>query len=107
MWGSWSVVRFLVVQHVSVAGSGALRPGAGRVKCLAGAVHVLRLRAGCMRGAETRESGAAVDSLPGWKRSLIERMAGVGWQRAGVRSRERTSGTWHAPQKGSAPTPRE
>lgn len=77
--GSWSAVRFLVVQHVSAAGSGALRPGAGRVKCLAGAVHVLRLRAGCMRGAETREPGAAVDSLPGWKRSLIGRMAGVGW----------------------------
>ena len=74
-------------------------PGAGRVKCLAGAVHVLRLRAGCRRGAETRESGAAVDSLPGWKRSLIGRMAGVNWQRAGVRSRERTSGTWHAPQR--------
>ena len=79
MWGSWSAVRFLVVQHVSVAGSGAaLRPGAGRVKCLACAVHVLRLRAGCMRGAETREPGAAVDSLPGWKRSLIGRSAGSG-----------------------------
>ena len=52
--GSWSAVRFLVVQHISVAGSGALRQGAGRVKCLAGAVHVLRLRAGCMRGAVRR-----------------------------------------------------
>jgi hypothetical protein len=32
LWGSCSAVRFLVVQHVSVAGSGALRPGAGRAQ---------------------------------------------------------------------------